>query len=116
MTSLRRGGLEMWRPRYTYIYLDIPRDLDTPTCGGLHTPSCKVPASEPEGFQVRNPIPLKIRRVLGLLHAESYEEGRTFYWWYGAEVWRRGAISDVVLVICPRFKITRSSKIILELL
>ncbi|GBM18612.1 hypothetical protein AVEN_110279-1 [Araneus ventricosus] len=24
------------------------------------------------GFQVRNPIPLKIRRVWGLLHAESY--------------------------------------------
>ncbi|GBM38627.1 hypothetical protein AVEN_37432-1 [Araneus ventricosus] len=24
------------------------------------------------GFQVRNPIPLKIRRVWGLLHAKSY--------------------------------------------
>ncbi|GBM12961.1 hypothetical protein AVEN_164012-1 [Araneus ventricosus] len=28
-----------------------------------------------EGFQVRNPIPLKIRRVLGLLYAKSYVKG-----------------------------------------
>ncbi|GBN82229.1 hypothetical protein AVEN_160612-1 [Araneus ventricosus] len=27
--------------------------------------------------------------------------------WCGAEVWKGGASPDVVLVICPRFKITR---------
>ncbi|GBL90557.1 hypothetical protein AVEN_179468-1 [Araneus ventricosus] len=35
-------------------------------------PSCKVSALGPEGFQVRNPILLKIRHVLGLLHVKSY--------------------------------------------
>ncbi|GBM53665.1 hypothetical protein AVEN_51506-1 [Araneus ventricosus] len=31
------------------------------------------------GFKVRNPIPLKIRRVLGLLHAKSYVRGQTSF-------------------------------------
>ncbi|GBO27163.1 hypothetical protein AVEN_16625-1 [Araneus ventricosus] len=44
-------------------------------------PSGKVSTSGPE---VRNPIPLKIRRVWGLLHAKSYVVAR----WCGAEVWR----------------------------
>ncbi|GBM79985.1 hypothetical protein AVEN_47453-1 [Araneus ventricosus] len=35
-------------------------------------PSGKVLALWPESFQVRNTIPLKIRRVWGLLHAKSY--------------------------------------------
>ncbi|GBM80282.1 hypothetical protein AVEN_114741-1 [Araneus ventricosus] len=35
-------------------------------------PSGKVPVSEPGKSQVRNPIPLKIRRVSGLLQAKSY--------------------------------------------
>ncbi|GBO30110.1 hypothetical protein AVEN_136287-1 [Araneus ventricosus] len=30
-----------------------------------------------ERFQVRNPIPLKIRRVCDLLHVKSYVEGQT---------------------------------------
>ncbi|GBO09197.1 hypothetical protein AVEN_202051-1, partial [Araneus ventricosus] len=34
--------------------------------------SGKVSALEAGGFQVRNPIPLKIRRVWGLLHVKSY--------------------------------------------
>ncbi|GBL87471.1 hypothetical protein AVEN_118400-1 [Araneus ventricosus] len=34
--------------------------------------SCKVSASEQEGFQFRNSILLKIPRVLGLLHVKSY--------------------------------------------
>ncbi|GBL90991.1 hypothetical protein AVEN_184387-1 [Araneus ventricosus] len=39
--------------------------------GGPRWPSGKVSALGPR-FQVRNPIPLKIRRVWGLLHAKSY--------------------------------------------
>ncbi|GBL83992.1 hypothetical protein AVEN_23495-1 [Araneus ventricosus] len=35
-------------------------------------PSGKVSALGTAGFQVRNPIPLKIRRVWGLLHVKSY--------------------------------------------
>ncbi|GBO24252.1 Glucose dehydrogenase [FAD, quinone] [Araneus ventricosus] len=34
--------------------------------------------------KVENPIPLKIRRVLGLLHAESYVRGQTSSRWCGA--------------------------------
>ncbi|GBN78435.1 hypothetical protein AVEN_94405-1 [Araneus ventricosus] len=39
---------------------------------------------EPEGFQARNLIPLKIRRVLDLLHAKSYVGGQTSSRWCGA--------------------------------
>ncbi|GBL91110.1 hypothetical protein AVEN_184475-1 [Araneus ventricosus] len=35
-------------------------------------PSGKASALRQKGFQVRNPIPLKIRRVLGELHLKSY--------------------------------------------
>ncbi|GBM53120.1 hypothetical protein AVEN_130773-1 [Araneus ventricosus] len=38
----------------------------------LRCPSGKVSALGPEGFHVRNPVPLKIRRVWGLLHVKSY--------------------------------------------
>ncbi|GBN41817.1 hypothetical protein AVEN_217051-1, partial [Araneus ventricosus] len=37
-------------------------------------------------FLVRNPIPLKIRRVLGLLDAKSYVGGQTSSRWYGARI------------------------------
>ncbi|GBL80097.1 hypothetical protein AVEN_172118-1 [Araneus ventricosus] len=47
----------------------------------------------------RNRIPPKIRRVLGLLQVESYVGGQTSSRRCGAEVWRRGASSGVVLVI-----------------
>ncbi|GBM83336.1 hypothetical protein AVEN_101099-1 [Araneus ventricosus] len=40
--------------------------------GRPRRPSGKVSALGPEGSMVRNPIPLKIRRVWGLLHAKSY--------------------------------------------
>ncbi|GBL87406.1 hypothetical protein AVEN_118350-1 [Araneus ventricosus] len=58
--------------------------------------------------RVPNPIPLKIPSVLGLLHVKSYVGDQTFSCWCGAEVWRRGTRSGVVLVICPWFRITRS--------
>ncbi|GBL83416.1 hypothetical protein AVEN_110715-1 [Araneus ventricosus] len=51
-------------------------------------PNGKVSASESEGLQVRNPIPLKIRSVLGLLHDKSYVGGQTSYRWCGAEIWK----------------------------
>ncbi|GBN14704.1 hypothetical protein AVEN_157083-1 [Araneus ventricosus] len=38
------------------------------------------------GFLVRNPIPLKIRRVLGLLNVKSYVGGQTPSRWYGARL------------------------------
>ncbi|GBM72179.1 hypothetical protein AVEN_184510-1, partial [Araneus ventricosus] len=51
------------------------------------------------GFQFRNPIPLKIRRVLGLLHVKSYVMAKRppvgVAWKFG----EGGAISGVVLVI-----------------
>ncbi|GBO35833.1 hypothetical protein AVEN_147952-1 [Araneus ventricosus] len=50
----------------------------------------KVSTSEPEGFQDQNPIPLKIRRLLGLFHVRSYVDGQTFSRCCGAEVWRGG--------------------------
>ncbi|GBL83396.1 hypothetical protein AVEN_110700-1 [Araneus ventricosus] len=53
-------------------------------------PSVKVSASGTGGFQVRNPIPLKIRRVWGLLYVKSYVGEQTSSRWCGAEVWRRG--------------------------
>ncbi|GBN96572.1 hypothetical protein AVEN_180189-1 [Araneus ventricosus] len=39
---------------------------------GPRWPSGKVPTSGPEGRRFRNPIPPKIRRVWGLLHAKPY--------------------------------------------
>ncbi|GBN61375.1 hypothetical protein AVEN_37294-1 [Araneus ventricosus] len=54
----------------------------------LRWPSGKVSVLGSEGFQVRNPIPLKLRRLLGLLHAKSYVGGQTSSRWCGAEVWR----------------------------
>ncbi|GBN99360.1 hypothetical protein AVEN_237988-1 [Araneus ventricosus] len=42
-------------------------------------------------FQVRNPIPLKIRRVSGSLHVKSYVGGQTSSRWCGAALWREGA-------------------------
>ncbi|GBN92918.1 hypothetical protein AVEN_143447-1 [Araneus ventricosus] len=51
------------------------------------------------GLQVRNPIPLKIRRVCGLLHAKSYVVVKRppvgVAWKFG----EGGASSGVVLVI-----------------
>ncbi|GBM89761.1 hypothetical protein AVEN_109171-1 [Araneus ventricosus] len=47
------------------------------------------------GFQTRNPIPLKIRRVWSLLHTKSYVVANR----RDVEVWRRGASPVVVLVI-----------------
>ncbi|GBM68897.1 hypothetical protein AVEN_117468-1 [Araneus ventricosus] len=42
-------------------------------------------------FQVRNPIPLKVRRALGLLNVKSYlRRGQTSSRWCGAVVWREG--------------------------
>ncbi|GBL87179.1 hypothetical protein AVEN_270469-1 [Araneus ventricosus] len=41
---------------------------------GPRCPSGEVFTSGPEGFQARNPIPLKIRRVWGLLHVKSHVE------------------------------------------
>ncbi|GBM63398.1 hypothetical protein AVEN_82253-1 [Araneus ventricosus] len=38
----------------------------------MRWPSGKVSSSGPEGFRARNPIPLKIYRVLDLLHAKLY--------------------------------------------
>ncbi|GBM36367.1 hypothetical protein AVEN_176062-1 [Araneus ventricosus] len=52
-----------------------------------------------ERFHVRNPIPLKIRRVLGLLHVKSYVGGKTSFRWCGAEVWKGADLSGVVHVI-----------------
>ncbi|GBM43720.1 hypothetical protein AVEN_60523-1 [Araneus ventricosus] len=52
-----------------------------------------------------NPVPLKIRRVWGLLHAKSYASGQTLS---GGVAWRdleRGASSGVVLVIDHRSKL-----------
>ncbi|GBM06587.1 hypothetical protein AVEN_220029-1 [Araneus ventricosus] len=54
------------------------------------SPSSKVSDSEPDGS---NPLPLKIRHVLGLLHVKSYIGGKTPSRWCGAEVWRVGACS-----------------------
>ncbi|GBM07825.1 hypothetical protein AVEN_33105-1 [Araneus ventricosus] len=42
------------------------------------------------GFQVRNPIPRKSRRVLGLLHVKSNVGEQTFSGLCGAKVWRGG--------------------------
>ncbi|GBM55174.1 hypothetical protein AVEN_182130-1 [Araneus ventricosus] len=64
------------------------------SCGSL-----VVLALAPEGFHARNPIPLKIRRLLGLLHLESYVGGQTSSWWRGAKVWRGNVSSGVILVI-----------------
>ncbi|GBN29542.1 hypothetical protein AVEN_54979-1 [Araneus ventricosus] len=49
----------------------------------------EISALGPEGFQVRNPIPLKI--CLVRVHT-------SFRWW-GVEVWRGGSGSGVVFVI-----------------
>ncbi|GBO31822.1 hypothetical protein AVEN_246307-1 [Araneus ventricosus] len=51
------------------------------------------------GYQVRDPIPLKIRRVWGLLHLKSYVGGQTFSRWCGAEVCTGGTKPGVVLVM-----------------
>ncbi|GBM32620.1 hypothetical protein AVEN_8459-1 [Araneus ventricosus] len=48
-------------------------------------------------FQVQNPIPLKIRRVWGLLHVKSYVVAKRSP--VGVEVLRGGASSCVVLII-----------------
>ncbi|GBM11345.1 hypothetical protein AVEN_13575-1 [Araneus ventricosus] len=42
------------------------------TSSGLRWPSGKIWALGVEGFQVRNPIPLKIRRVCDLFNFKSY--------------------------------------------
>ncbi|GBL94640.1 hypothetical protein AVEN_83961-1 [Araneus ventricosus] len=68
-------------------------------------PSSKVWASKPEGFQARNPIPLKIvywdeclkRRLLGLLDVKSYVGGQTSFHWCGAEVWAQLDNRDVLI-------------------
>ncbi|GBM15914.1 hypothetical protein AVEN_131123-1 [Araneus ventricosus] len=41
-------------------------------------------------FLVRNPIPLKTCRVLGLLHVKSYVGDQTSSRWCDAEVWTGG--------------------------
>ncbi|GBL80467.1 hypothetical protein AVEN_2298-1 [Araneus ventricosus] len=56
------------------------------------------------GHQVRNPILLKIRLYVDLLHFKSYIGGQKSSRWCGTEIWRGGASSGAVLVI----KITRS--------
>ncbi|GBM65430.1 hypothetical protein AVEN_214048-1 [Araneus ventricosus] len=47
-------------------------------------------APEPESFQVRNPIPQKVCRVLDLLHIKSYVGSQKSTRWCGAEAWRGG--------------------------
>ncbi|GBO19615.1 hypothetical protein AVEN_227260-1 [Araneus ventricosus] len=61
--------------------------------------SGKVSALGPEGFQVGNPIPLKIRLGRGLLHIKSYIVAQTSSCWCSVEVWREGTSSGVVLDI-----------------
>ncbi|GBM35986.1 hypothetical protein AVEN_78085-1 [Araneus ventricosus] len=46
--------------------------------------SGKVSALGPEGFQARNPIPQKIRLVLGILHVKSYVSGQMSSRWCGS--------------------------------
>ncbi|GBL83592.1 hypothetical protein AVEN_196420-1 [Araneus ventricosus] len=41
-------------------------------------------------FRIQNPIPLKSRRVLGLLHTKLSIRGQTTSRWCGAVVWRGG--------------------------
>ncbi|GBM01308.1 hypothetical protein AVEN_170356-1 [Araneus ventricosus] len=49
-----------------------PSTSPSPACFRPRWPSGKVSASGPESFHVGNPIPLNIRRVLGLFRAKSY--------------------------------------------
>ncbi|GBM79847.1 hypothetical protein AVEN_136503-1 [Araneus ventricosus] len=49
---------------------------------GKSKPLCCLGAG---GFQVRNPVPLKIRHAL---HAKSYVGGQTSFSWCGAEILR----------------------------
>ncbi|GBM42021.1 hypothetical protein AVEN_3255-1 [Araneus ventricosus] len=59
-------------------------------------------------FQVQNPIPLKTHRIWGILRVESYVVAKCPS---SGVVWKFGegsTSSGVALVICPRFKITRS--------
>ncbi|GBL78800.1 hypothetical protein AVEN_65334-1 [Araneus ventricosus] len=49
-----------------------PNPTPNPTGGTRIDPNGKLSTSELKGFQIRNPIPFKIRRVLGLLHVKSY--------------------------------------------
>ncbi|GBO41812.1 hypothetical protein AVEN_41427-1, partial [Araneus ventricosus] len=70
--------------------------MSLPTAWRPRWPSGQVSAG---GFQVRNPIPLKIRCVLDLLHVKSYVGCQTSSRWCGAEVWRGGANSGVILGI-----------------
>ncbi|GBN57044.1 hypothetical protein AVEN_44338-1 [Araneus ventricosus] len=51
------------------------------------------------GSQVRNPIPLKIRRVWGLLHAKSYVVAKRPPVGVARKFGEGGASSGVVLVI-----------------
>ncbi|GBL91630.1 hypothetical protein AVEN_23676-1 [Araneus ventricosus] len=67
----------------------------------------KVFALWVEGFQVRNPIPLKIRRALGLLNAKSYIGSKRPPAGVVRKFGERGVSSCVVLVVCPWFKIAR---------
>ncbi|GBN39599.1 hypothetical protein AVEN_70063-1 [Araneus ventricosus] len=64
----------------------LQRELKRRGHGGL------VVRSRLWGWRVLGSKPLKIRRVLGLLHVESYAGGQTYSRWCGAEVWREGAI------------------------
>ncbi|GBM56715.1 hypothetical protein AVEN_224761-1 [Araneus ventricosus] len=75
--------------------------IDAHHTGRPRWPGGKVSTYGAGGFQARNPIPLKIRRVLGM-RAKRPPIGVA--WKFG----EGGASSGVALVICPRFKITRS--------
>ncbi|GBL90236.1 hypothetical protein AVEN_20508-1 [Araneus ventricosus] len=59
-------------------------------------------------FQVRNPIPTKIRVYVGLLEVKSYIVGKTSTVRCGPKVRGGEASSGVILVIRPRYKIMRS--------
>ncbi|GBN77181.1 hypothetical protein AVEN_167034-1 [Araneus ventricosus] len=60
------------------------------------------------GSQARNPIPMKIRRVWGPLHAKSYVVAESSRAGAAPEPGDEGARQGVAPVIRPRFKITRS--------
>ncbi|GBL89145.1 hypothetical protein AVEN_14400-1 [Araneus ventricosus] len=60
-------------------------------------PSDKVSDSQPDGFQVRNTISLKIRRVLSLLNVKSYVMANVL-----PLVWRGSLERGFQLRCCPR--------------
>ncbi|GBM85706.1 hypothetical protein AVEN_99876-1 [Araneus ventricosus] len=65
----------------------------------MHSSDVDSSDYEHRGFQVRNQISLKIRRVWSLLHVKSYLVAKRPPCWCGTEVWRGSANSGVVLVI-----------------